>query len=135
MAIQLYLSKKNLFEVLYNVYLVLWSQAGVNFTNMFTHSFYARRSQKRKKLHNLTVFLALLGSASVKAAHKHVDEIDPRRRKVRGKKRMNELASFYLSSYFFQFKFCVTLMTSFLTFGGPFTLIFDLRRPLFPRRP
>ena len=34
-------------------------------------SFYASRSQKPKKLLNLTVFLALLGSASVKDARKH----------------------------------------------------------------
>ena len=40
-------------------------------------SFYARRSQKCKKLLNLTVFFALLGSAHVKATCKHVDEIDP----------------------------------------------------------
>ena len=31
--------------------------SGVNFTNVFTHSFYAVRSQKRKKLLDLTVFL------------------------------------------------------------------------------
>ena len=36
-----------------------------------------RRSQKCKKLLNLTVFFALLGSAHIKAAHKHVGEIDP----------------------------------------------------------
>ena len=42
----------------------------VNFINVFTSSFYACRSQKRKKLLYLTVFLVLLGSARVKAAHK-----------------------------------------------------------------
>ena len=50
---------------------------GVNFINMFTRSFYTHRSQKRKRLLELTVFFALLGSAGVKAACKHVDEIDP----------------------------------------------------------
>ena len=35
------------------------------------------RSQKRKKLLDLTVFFALLGSAHIKAERKHVDEIDP----------------------------------------------------------
>ena len=50
---------------------------GVNFINVFTLSFYIRRSQKWKKLLELTVFLALLGSAQVKAARKHVDEIGP----------------------------------------------------------
>ena len=37
---------------------------------MFTRSFYARRSRKRKKQLELTVFFALLGSASVKASSK-----------------------------------------------------------------
>ena len=41
-------------------------------------SFYACRSRKRKKLLELTVFFILFGSFRVKAAHKHVDEIDPR---------------------------------------------------------
>ena len=36
--------------------------------DLFTSSFYAHRSQKCKKLLNLTVFLALLGSVCVKAA-------------------------------------------------------------------
>ena len=40
-------------------------------------SFYARSSQKRKKDSQLKQHFALLGSASVKAAHKHIDEIDP----------------------------------------------------------
>ena len=39
----------------------------VNFINMFMRSFYDRRSQKRKKLLELTVFFGLLGSARVKA--------------------------------------------------------------------
>ena len=47
--------------------------AGVNFINMLTRSFYLLRSQKRKKLLDLTVFFALLGSAFVKAAHEHID--------------------------------------------------------------
>ena len=42
----------------------------VNFINVFTRSFYTPRSQKRKKLHDLTVFFALLGSAGVTAARK-----------------------------------------------------------------
>ncbi len=43
---------------------------GVDITNMFTPSFYAHRSQKRKMANNLTVIFALLGSTSVKAACK-----------------------------------------------------------------
>ena len=42
----------------------------VNFINLFTRSFYVRRSQKCKKLLELTVFFALLESECVKAAHK-----------------------------------------------------------------
>ena len=49
---------------------------GVNYTNVFTYSFYACRSQKRKELLELTVFFSLLGSVGVKAARKHVGEID-----------------------------------------------------------
>ena len=51
---------------------------GLNFINLLTRSFYASRSEKRKKLLELTVIFVLLGSLSVKAAHKHVDEIDPK---------------------------------------------------------
>ena len=51
---------------------------------MFTHSSYARRSQKCKKLLELTVFFALLGSASVKAVRKHAGEIDPMSRQWTG---------------------------------------------------
>ena len=46
------------------------SPPGVNFINVFTLSFYPRRSQKRKKLLDLAVFFALLGSERVKAARK-----------------------------------------------------------------
>ena len=47
------------------------------FHQHFRSSFYARRSQKRKKDSQLKLLFALLGSASVKAARKLVDEIDP----------------------------------------------------------
>ena len=49
---------------------------GVNFIKVFTLSFYARRSQKCKKLLNLCVFFSLLRSWHVKAACKHIYEID-----------------------------------------------------------
>ena len=49
----------------------------VNFINMFTCSFYARRSQKRKKLLDMTVFFALLGSAHVNAASKMLMKLTP----------------------------------------------------------
>ena len=52
----------------------IWGQ----FQQHFTSSFYSRRSQKRKKDSQVKQLLALLGSARVKAAHIHVDEIDPR---------------------------------------------------------
>ena len=42
----------------------------------FTRSFYARRSQKRKKGSQLK---QLSGSVGVKAVRKHIDEIDPRK--------------------------------------------------------
>ena len=43
---------------------------GVNFINVFTSSFHACRSEKCKKLLDLTVLFALLGSVHLKAAHK-----------------------------------------------------------------
>ena len=49
----------------------------VNFTNVFTRSFYARRSRKRKQLLDLTVVFALLGSECVKAAHKMMVKLTP----------------------------------------------------------
>jgi len=49
---------------------------GVNFINVLQAAFYTRRSQKCKKLLDLTVFFALLGSACIKAACKHIGEID-----------------------------------------------------------
>jgi len=54
---------------------------GLNFTNIFTLSFYARRSRKHKMTDDLTVFFTLLGSVSVKAVRKNVDEIRQRREK------------------------------------------------------
>ena len=51
----------------------IWGQ----FHQHFTFSFYAYRSQKCKKDSQLNQHFALSGSASVKAACKHVGEIDP----------------------------------------------------------
>ena len=50
---------------------------GVNFINMLTSSFYSSRSQKRKKLLNLTVFFALLEPVHVKAARKILVNLNP----------------------------------------------------------
>ena len=52
--------------------------SGVNFTNILRAAFTCADPESTIKLLNLTVFFALLGSAQVKAACKHVDEIDPR---------------------------------------------------------
>ena len=49
-----------------------------NFINMFTRSFYTHRSQKRKKLLELTVSFALLGSVHVKASRKIMVKLIPR---------------------------------------------------------
>ena len=54
-----------------------FSKLGVNFINVFMRSFYALRSQKRKKMLDLTDFFALLGSACVKAAHKMLVKLTP----------------------------------------------------------
>ena len=58
--------------------LLLQRKHGVNFTNMLTPSFYARRSQKCKKDSQLKLLFVLLGSARVKALQQNIDEIDPR---------------------------------------------------------
>jgi len=50
------------------------------FHQHFTSSYYVRRSQKRKNDRNvISLFFALSGFAHVKAAPKHVGEIEPRR--------------------------------------------------------
>ena len=58
-----------IFNFIETIFTDIYVRPGVNFINVFTHSFHERRSQRCKKLLNLTVFLALLGSAWVKAAH------------------------------------------------------------------
>ena len=57
--------------------LVRGAKPGDNFIYVFTRSFYTHRSQKRKKLLNLTAFLALLGCAFVKAARKMLVKLTP----------------------------------------------------------
>ena len=52
---------------------------GVNFINVFKCSFYAHRAQKCKKDSQLKQLFTLLVSVSIKAALKHVDEIDHKR--------------------------------------------------------
>ena len=69
---------------------------GVNFINLFTCSFYTPRPQKCKKLLELPVFFALLGSASVKAACKHVGEIDPWSLGSKAKALSKKMQSYYL---------------------------------------
>ena len=56
--------RKNCIKCIFSTTVV---SPGVDFINVFTCSFYEGRSKKCKKLLNLTVFLALLGSARVKA--------------------------------------------------------------------
>ena len=58
---------------------VVMISPGVNFINVFMRSFYARRSLKHKKMLDLTVFFALLGSVCVKAARKMLVTFSPRR--------------------------------------------------------
>ena len=48
------------------------------FYQQFTSNFYAHRSQKRKKDSQVKQLFLLLGSVCIKAACKHIDEIDPR---------------------------------------------------------
>ena len=47
------------------------------FHQHFTQSFYAHKSQKHNKDSQLKQLFALSGTVRVKAAGKHVDEIDP----------------------------------------------------------
>ena len=55
----------------------------VNFIYMFMSSFYACRSQKCKKLIELTLFFAVLGSVHVKAARKMLVKLTSRRHRRR----------------------------------------------------
>ena len=55
---------------------IYW-KSGVNFINVFTRSFYTSRSQRRKKLLDLTLFFALTGSAIVKAARIMMVKLTP----------------------------------------------------------
>jgi len=52
-------------------------RSGLNFTNIFTLSFYIHRSQKRKKTDDFTVFFTLLGSVSVKAVPRMLMKLSP----------------------------------------------------------
>ncbi len=61
------------------------STPGVDFTNMFTCSFYTRRSQRHKMMDELTFIFALLGSACLKAAHKMLMKLTPNVGPVDGK--------------------------------------------------
>ena len=60
-----------------NTYSSAYLKAKGQFHQHFMSSFYARKSQKCKKDSQLKQFFALSGSVGVKAACKHVDEIDP----------------------------------------------------------
>ena len=65
-------------------------------------SFFARRSQNCQKDSQVKHFFALLGSVSVKAARKRIDEIDPRSVTGRGcpalATMMTSTASGYISA-------------------------------------
>ena len=63
--------------------------SGVNFINVFTHSFYKCRSKKRKKLLNLTVFVGLLESACIKAASKMLVKLAPDPKQILAWKQFN----------------------------------------------
>ena len=59
------------------LYTGAFGQYANSLANLFTNSFCACRSRKRRKLLDLTVFLALLGSSGVKAAHKMMAKLTP----------------------------------------------------------
>ena len=73
----------------------------VNFINVLTHSFYAHRSQKRKKLLDLTAFFVLLGSVRENAALKMLMKLTPDeclkklKKLVRGQFHQRSTSSFY----------------------------------------
>ena len=60
-------------------YLLQWSISPTFYEQLL----HAQRSQKRKKQHNLTVFLALLGSAGVKYARKMLVKLTPGARPIK----------------------------------------------------
>ena len=63
----------------------------VNFINVFTRSFYARRSQKRKKDSQVKQLFALLGPACVKAACKLVfGNLKKRKENLKNNKKLSK---------------------------------------------
>ncbi len=56
---------------------ISFERPGDDFTNIFMLSFCARRSRKRKKIDDLTVFFTLLGSVSVKVVRKTLMQFSP----------------------------------------------------------
>ena len=54
-------------------------KSGVNFTNVLRAAFRLEDPKSTKKTVKLSSFFALLGSSCVKAARKHIGEIDCRR--------------------------------------------------------
>jgi len=59
-------------------FLWMWTP-GVNFTNIFTLSFYVRSSQKRKSHSSRQCLFTLLGSASLKAVRRTLVKLSPDR--------------------------------------------------------
>ena len=59
----------------------LGGKQGVNFINVFTRSFYTRRSRKRKKLLGLTIFFCDFGIFGQQSCSLNVGEIDTRLRR------------------------------------------------------
>ena len=53
------------------------SKSGVNFTNVLQAAFTCPDPKSAKKDSQVKQLFALLGSAHVKSARKHLDEIDP----------------------------------------------------------
>jgi len=70
--------------------------SGLNFTNTFTLSYYARRSRKSKKTDDLTVFFTLLGSVRIKAVRRTLMKLSPGRIKA-GRKHVDEIDNNSLS--------------------------------------
>ena len=67
-----------------NYVLYISASSRGQFHQHFKCSFYAQRSQKCKHDSQFKQLFALLGSAGIKAASKHIDEIDPRSPTPRG---------------------------------------------------
>jgi len=97
---------KKLLVVFHNLFtgllpMIYSKETMAQFHQHSTYSFYARRSQKHKKIDNLTVFLTLLGSVSIKAVRRTLMKLSPCRKTLSEGSKRKFVRKFWTKSVFF----------------------------------